>query len=312
MRNGALGAILRFQRVRPRRSDPLQLFRSDEITPAFLDRAVRALRRWKYEIVPIGEVPGRMADDKARRFVCLTFDGGSRDLIDHAYPVLSRHQAPFAVYLPTGLMDGVAQAWWLSLENIIARHDRLNLVMNGEERRFKTADLSDKRSVYLYLADHLSRLPLADRSDAIADLCGRYGANSTAITQAYALNWEQIGILARDPLVTIGTATVNLPLLSALAGPDASREIRMGRAVAEAATGQTLPHFAYPFGRCESFGRREIELVREAGFATAVTSAHGPLLRGRSADALALPRIDWDGNVASLRVLRAALAGVSG
>ncbi|MEA2912205.1 MAG: hypothetical protein QOJ15_4286, partial [Bradyrhizobium sp.] len=36
-----------------------------------------------------------------RRFVCLTFDGGYKDVMTSAYPVLSRHGVPFTVYVPT-------------------------------------------------------------------------------------------------------------------------------------------------------------------------------------------------------------------
>jgi peptidoglycan/xylan/chitin deacetylase (PgdA/CDA1 family) len=56
-----------------------------------------------------------------RRFVCLTFDGGYKDLMTSAYPVLSRHEVPFTIYLPTAFPDGVGEAWWLGLEQVIAR-----------------------------------------------------------------------------------------------------------------------------------------------------------------------------------------------
>ena len=50
----------------------------------------------------------------SRRFVCLTFDGAHRDFMTFAYPVLSRHRVPFALYIPTGFVDGIGKAWWLA------------------------------------------------------------------------------------------------------------------------------------------------------------------------------------------------------
>ena len=44
---GGAGVVLRFERVRPRRADRFQPLRSQEITPEFLDRTIRALKRWK-------------------------------------------------------------------------------------------------------------------------------------------------------------------------------------------------------------------------------------------------------------------------
>ena len=57
----------------------------------------------------------------ASRFVSLTFDGGYKDIIK-AYPVLSKHGVPFTVYLATRFRTA-REAWWLALEEMIARED---------------------------------------------------------------------------------------------------------------------------------------------------------------------------------------------
>ena len=40
-------------------------------------------------------------------------------MITTAYPILQKHGIPFAVYLPTAFPDGLGQAWWLALEEMI-------------------------------------------------------------------------------------------------------------------------------------------------------------------------------------------------
>lgn len=302
------GAILRFARVRPARREAFQPLKQDEVTPEFLEGVLHALRRWHYDIVPIGEIMSRVSTGAAR-FVCLTFDGGSRDLVEHAVPVLKRHAAPFMFYLPTGFIDGVGEAWWLALEQVVATHSRISLVMNGEERRFKLESNSEKHEAYAYLANWLRALPPAELANAIGDLCKRHGADLASVSRTFAMSWDDVAGLAADSLATIGTATVHLHALSSLNASEAAREIRMGRAVAEAATGRSLPHFAYPFDAA-GYKRREIGLVGEAGFATAVTTNPGVVMRSSNPDPLALPRITVDGRIPSLRVLRAQLAGV--
>lgn len=303
-----VGAILRFARVRPARPAAFQPLKQDEVAPEFLERVLRALRRWRYDIVPIGEVISRV-NAGGSRFACLTFDGGSRDLIEHAVPVLKRHAAPFMFYLPTGFIDGVGEAWWLALEQVVATHSRISLMMNGEERRFKLESNAEKREVYDYLANWLRGLPPAELANAIGDLCKRHGTDLASVSRTFAMSWNDVAGLTADSLATIGTATVHLHALSNLSASEAAREIRMGRAVAEAATGRTLPHFAYPFDAA-GYGRREIGLAGEAGLATAVTTNPGVIMRGAIPDPLALPRITIDGRMPSLRVLRAQLAGV--
>ena len=55
-RSGGAGVILRFERVRPLREARFQPLRSREITPRFLDSAITALKRWKFDIVSMDEV----------------------------------------------------------------------------------------------------------------------------------------------------------------------------------------------------------------------------------------------------------------
>ncbi len=131
------GVILRFERVRPRRAARFQPLRSREITPKFLDRTIQALKRWKFDIVSMDEVCRRaVTPAMPGRFACLTFDGGYRDLTTSAYPLLVEHGVPFTVYLPTAFPDGLGEAWWLGLEEVIAREKRVSLMMGRQERRF--------------------------------------------------------------------------------------------------------------------------------------------------------------------------------
>ena len=151
-RGTGAGAILRFERVRPPRPDRFQPLKAHEISPKFLDRTIRALKRWRYDIVTMDEACRRAVTmPQRRRFACLTFDGASKDLITHAYPVLSHHRVPYTIYVPTAFPDGVGEAWWLGLEDVIARESRISLMIDGRERHFVVSDLSDKYDLFDFL-----------------------------------------------------------------------------------------------------------------------------------------------------------------
>src|ERR1700687_6049680 len=152
-RTGGAGVVLRFERVRPRRTARFQPLQACEITPGFLDRAIGALKGWKFDIVSMDEVCRRAVTlALPRRFVCLTFDGGYKDMITSAYPVLAKHAVPFTIYVPTAFPDRLGEAWWLALEEVIARVDRISLVMDGREQRFDVGDTSEKYQLYDFLA----------------------------------------------------------------------------------------------------------------------------------------------------------------
>ena len=308
---GGAGIILRFERVRPRRSARFQPLRCREITPRFLDRTIRALKRWKYDIVSLDEVCRRAVTlAERRRFVCLTFEGTYKDLITSAYPVLSAHRVPFAVYVPTAFPDGVGEAWWLALERVIAQENRISLMMDRNERRFDIRSTPDKYQLYEFLEGWMRSLTPSDLSTAIKDLCTRYSVDLAAMSRQASMDWEDLAKLAADPLVTIGSATVNYPLLSNLKDADALREMTMGRAVAQAAFRREVRHFAFPFGDRGAFRRAHVVMAEEVGFASAASAIAGIVQAEGHTNLHALPRVSWDGR-RSLRAMRVMLSGAT-
>jgi peptidoglycan/xylan/chitin deacetylase (PgdA/CDA1 family) len=306
-----VGAILRFERVRERRRAPFQPLQSSEITPNFLDRTVRALKRWDYDIVGMDEVCRRAVTMPGhRRFACLTFDGASRDVITSAYPVLARHGVPFTVYVPTAFPDGLGVAWWLALEQIIAQESRLGLMIARDERHFTIRTPREKYELYSFLSGWLRSLEPPDLSVAINDLCKRYSVDLAALRGAF-MDWADLAKLAADPNVTIGSATVNYSALANLKDAAAWRETTMGRAVAEAALHREVRHFAYPFGDRSSWRRAHLVMAEEAGFESAVSTIAGIVEAAGRTNLHALPRIDWDGRLQSLRAMRVLLSGAT-
>lgn len=309
---GGAGVILKFERVIPRRSGRFQPLSANEITPKFLDRAIRALKRWKYEFVTMDEVCRRAVIlAQRRRFVCLTFDGGYKDLARAAHPILRHHDVPFTVYVPTSFPDGVGEPWWLALEKIMAKENRINLIIDRKEQHFSARTPEEKTEVFEFLSSWLRQLPKPELSSAIRDLCKRYSVDLAALTREAMIDWVDLTGLAADPLVTIGSATVNYAALSSLKNPDALREMTMGKAVAEAAFHRDIRHFAFPFGDRNAFGRAHVVMAREAGFSSAVSTIAGIVDTAGRTNLHALPRIAWDGRITSLRAMRVLLSGAT-
>ena len=190
-----------------------------------------------------------------RRFACLTFDGGYKDLITSAYPVLSRTACRSPFICRPRFRTASERHGGLALEEVIARENRVSLVMDRKERRFDIGSTSEKYQLYDFLEGWMRSLPPPDLSSAINDLCKRYSVDLAALSREASMDWGDLAKLAADPLVTIGSATVNYPVLSNLKDAAALREMTMGRAVAEAAFRRDIRHFAYPFGDRASWRR---------------------------------------------------------
>ena len=129
---------------------------------------------------------------KPRPFVCLTFDGGYKDVITAAYPVLAKHGVPFTVYLPTAFPDGLGEMWWLALEEMIARESRISLVIDRKERRFDTRQTRRNIDASNFSSSWMRTLPPPDLSFAIHDLCKRYSVDLAALSRGASMDWDDL------------------------------------------------------------------------------------------------------------------------
>jgi len=310
---GGVGAILTLHHVRPPRPDAFQPNRLLEVTPQFLEDVIRGLRRSDTDIVTLDEMHRRLKEqDFRRRFVCLTFDDGYRDNARYALPILRKYDAPFAIYIPTSFPDRAGELWWLTLEAVIARVSRLALVMDHEDRRYDCHSTEAKYELFDHIYWWLRGLGSeGDLREAVRDLGARYGVDSNAICNELCMTWQEIGEIARDPLVTIGAHTVNHVILKKATDEAVRSEMQLSASTIEAALGRRPAHFSYPVGDRTSAGPREFRTAAEVGFKTAVTTRPGVLFPEHAAHLTALPRISLNGEYQQRRYAKVLLSGAA-
>ena len=310
---GGVGAILTLHHVRPPRPDRFQPNRLLELSPGFLTRVIKALRRSDLDLVSLDEMHRRMVEgDFSRRFACLTFDDGYRDTLQWAYPILKEAGVPFAIYIPTSFPDRLGELWWLVLEAVIARNDRIGLVIGGRDRKFDCRTVAEKRALFDELYWWLRSRPMeAELREAVRNLAAFYHVDIAAFCSELCMSWRELAELATDPLVTIGAHTVTHPTLAKLTKDNARSEMDLSRSVIEAALAVRPQHLSYPFGDRTSAGAREFEIAAELGFKTAVTTRPGVLFPEHAQRLMALPRISLNGDYQRIRYVRVLLSGAA-
>ena len=306
-----VGAILTLHHVRPPRPGRFQPNRLLEVTPTFLSRVVAYLRRSDLDLVSLDEMHRRLSEgDFRRRFVCLTFDDGYRDTLAHAFPILKQAGVPFAIYVATSFPDRLGELWWLALEAVIARNDRVVLEIGGQCRSFDCGTVEEKRALYDELYWWLRSRPTeAELRAIVRNLAACYNVDIAAFCRDLCMGWEELAQLAADPLVTIGAHTVSHPMLAKLSAEAARSEMDLSRSVIEAALLVRPQHLAYPVGDPSTAGRREFKIAAGLGFKTAVTTRPGVLVPGHREQLTALPRISLNGEYQRLRYVRVLLSG---
>jgi peptidoglycan/xylan/chitin deacetylase (PgdA/CDA1 family) len=310
---GGVGMILTLHHVRPPRPDRFQPNHLLEVTPDFLERVARRLRRSRLDLVSLDEMHRRLTEgDSKRRFVCVTIDDGYRDTLQWAYPILKKYEIPFGLYIPTSFPDRLGELWWLALEAVIARNVRIGLVIDGKDQRFDCRTVAEKRALYASLYAWLRSLKTEDELRAvIRDLSQRHQVDIEAFCEELCMTWEELAGLAADPIVTIGAHTVNHVMLKKVSEKAARSEMEMSRAVIEAALGVRPQHLAYPVGDPTSAGPREFRIASELGFKTAVTTRPGVLFRRHRGHLTALPRLSLNGEFQQMRYVRVLMSGAA-
>jgi peptidoglycan/xylan/chitin deacetylase (PgdA/CDA1 family) len=311
---GGVGAILTLHHVRPPRAEAFQPNRLLEVTPLFLEGLLRRLRRSRVDVISLDEMHQRMVSGNfKRRFVCLTFDDGYRDVLRWAYPLLKKYETPFALYIPTSFPDRLGELWWLALEAVIANNNRIGLVVNGKDRFFDCGSVKEKRELYDEIYGWLRSMKTEEElRRVVRDLCACHGVDIASFCRDLCMSWEEIGQLAADPLVTIGAHTVNHFMLKKVPSDATVRaEMEMSRAVIEAALCIRPQHLSYPVGDPTSAGPREFRIATELGFKTAVTTRPGVLFKVHREHLTALPRISVNGEFQSQRYLKVLMSGAA-
>ena len=146
---------------------------------------------------------------------------------------------------------------------------------------------------------------------AVDRLAAESGVDMVAETDGLCMGWDEIKALAADPLVTIGTHTVNHVMLAKASEEEARRELLDGRRAVEAQIGRPIEHLAYPYGGRDTAGEREFRLAAELGFKTAVTTRPGVLFQAHRRHMTALPRLSLNGEYQDMRYFDVLLSGAA-
>ncbi|WP_248310427.1 polysaccharide deacetylase family protein [Bosea sp. 117] len=308
---GGLGALLTLHHVRPARKrgfDPNGLL---EITPEFLDAVLGYIRRAGFEFVDLEEAGRRLAaGTTTRRFVCLTFDDGYRDNMAYAQPILRRHNVPWTLFVTTAFADQRGELWWLALEDVIARSDRVVIDLGEGEESFDCRTDAAKGAAYDAIYWRLRAMSEPQVLGIVRGLAERNGIDTRSFCRELCMDWDELDALSDDPLVTFGAHTVTHPRLATLTGPDAATEMRESRTVIERRLDRPVTTFAYPVGDLSSAGPREFHFAAGLGFRLAVTTRPG-VLKPSDAQAMhSLPRISLNGRFQKLRYVGALLSGL--
>jgi peptidoglycan/xylan/chitin deacetylase (PgdA/CDA1 family) len=279
-------SVLIYHRVTPV-PDALLPYEPDAVE---FERSMRWVRD-TYNVLPLGAAARALAEGRLpARALAITFDDGYANNATVAAPILGKLGLPATFFIATGYLDGGCMFNDVVVEAVRrCRQATLDLTTIGlgahplqtEVQRLTAIDAL-LRAVK-YLSEDV-RNSTVRRIAAAADV---------PIPTDLMMTSEQAAGLARAGF-TLGAHTVSHPILARTDLDAARREIERSRARVAELAGQVVTLFAYPNGRPDTdYTRATVGLVREIGFAAAVSTSMG-VARPRS-DLFQIPRFTpWD------------------
>jgi len=307
-----VGVIFMLHRVRPQEEkDGFAPNGILEITPEYLNTVLTAVRALDYDFVSLDEAKRRLVDQRFdRKFAVFTLDDGYHDNLEYAAPVFARHNAPFTVYLSSGMPDGTAELWWMGLEEVIRKADHISFEIAGGSFDLPTHSPEEKNHAFNTIYWPLRSLPETEQRHQVRLLCKRHGVDLAKITTDCSLTWDDVRELDDHALCTLGAHTVDHFALSKLSEAEARREIIDGAGRIQQETGNWPRHFSYPYGDSGSANKREYELARFLGFDSATTTQKGFLTARHGNNPFAMPRLSLHGDYQDLRILKVLMSGL--
>lgn len=302
--SGALcgtGALAAWLRLRPGRRAPW-ILNYHHIAPEPFESHLRFITRY-YHVATLDACCDYLAGRAGLppNSVVLTFDDGYEQIYAELFPLLQKHEAPATLYVPTTPVDEGTPLWFNRVKTLIRTTDAASAAVGDREFALD----GDREAAYVAVMRHLNEQDIATRDGMLAALLEGVELPPDRMARYRLLGWDQIR--AMRELVSIGGHTRTHPYLSRLSRPEAEDEIAGSKARLETVLGREVRHFAYPFGGPQSFTDETAEIVKSAGFVSAVTTSRGACRCGASLHAL--PRILFDGG-ASGRVVAARLSGL--
>jgi len=279
-------AILMYHRVLST-PDP---FHAGDVDALAFDWQLSVVKRY-FNVLPLTEAAERLKRGTLpRRAVAITFDDGYADNVEIALPILQRHGLHATFFIATDYLDG-GRMWNDTVIEAIARAPTATLDLTALELgTHDIAEVAARARVIDTILGQLKYLPPAEREQKCNAIAVHIG---TSLPDNLMMTTTQLRALHAAGM-EIGAHTLRHPILARVSDEQARSEIVGSRDRLRDLLGHDISTFAYPNGRPGvDYGRRDVEIVRSAGFKVAVSTARGHA--NSNMDAHQLARIaPWD------------------
>jgi peptidoglycan/xylan/chitin deacetylase (PgdA/CDA1 family) len=266
-------SVFLFHKV-PGQVDPLMPYDLDLCSfEQLLDSVVSA-----FNVIPLDEaVAGLLGGNLPLRAACITFDDGYDTWLPGVIPALERRNMHATFYITTGQFEG-RPLWHERIANVVrcAPGPLLDIV-HPACAPLPVVTQEERSAAVVQLERFLKYFAVEARDELLHRMECAVGTGPEHVTRMSTQDLRTI----HNHGFGIGAHTDNHPILVYCDQADAMREIGAVRETLAGYVGGPIRSFAYPNGRpYADFSAQHVEMVKKAGFTSAVTTQRGIGLGG--------------------------------
>ncbi len=287
---GAIGVIYMLHHVS--KKNPLLIPTNEDlkVSPHFLEKMILYYQKQGVEFISLDALYELLisGSEAKRPFVVFTIDDGYLDNYTNALPIFEKYNVPFSIFIATDSVDKKAILWWDILEELILTHDEIR---TDEGVVYPCKTFQDRWDTFRLLRERILNMDQRNLEKNFRNLFKDYDFDCYEPIRKKGLNWEQVILLSRHPLCTIGGHTISHPALNKLSFEEAKHEIQGGLLRIQDKTQKSVHYFAYPYGTPNEIGDREFQLASNFDIRLAFMAHQGCLTRENINNLTHLPRV---------------------
>lgn len=270
-------------------------------SPKQLREQLAWLRRHRWQLLSLETVLDHFEEGRPlpSRSAVFTIDDGFWDQYELATEVFEPFDCPLTFFLITGFLDGALWPWDDQIHYLLTQSPlseiRYQAYADPAEPVFQLplGSASERRQALYQIRDRLKQRP---NEQLYAEVSRLYKIANVTEPSAppppfHSMRWDQVRDLVHRGH-HIAPHSITHRILTQLGDADVEREMNNSRQVLLDRTGVLATTFAYPTGRAQDYGQREMELLQRLGFRAGMSTEPGHLRSGRmdGLNRYALPR----------------------
>ncbi len=235
--------------------------------------AIQELRKF-YRIISIDQAVTQIKNNDIKTdSVVLTFDDGFRDNFTQLYPLLKKHNIPATYYVNASVLSTKNSLWFQSIINYFYAVSESSVYVAVSDTTYDLSTAQKRYESAFHFMRHLQANYKPQEFHSIIETMA--GDLRFPNEEDIHMTWDDLKVLAKDPLITIGAHSYNHYPLGFCDEKLSSYEIEQSITELETNLGLKITHFSYPRGHEEDFNRHHIDCLKSKQIDSAVSTIRG-------------------------------------